>query len=75
MELIWVIDAKYVRDYMIALTFNDGLQKTVDLKNHLNGEIFETLNDIENFRKFHVSDWSVEWSNGADMAPEYLYHL
>ncbi|GHT01015.1 hypothetical protein FACS189421_13520 [Bacteroidia bacterium] len=42
---------------------------------HLYGEIFEPLKDIDNFKKFHVSDWSVEWKNGADMAPEFLYTL
>jgi hypothetical protein len=75
MKLIWVIDAKYVEGYKIALTFNDGLRKVVDLKPHLYGEIFEPLNDIENFKNFYVSNWSIEWKNGADMAPEFLYKL
>ncbi|GHT51380.1 molybdopterin-guanine dinucleotide biosynthesis protein MobA [Bacteroidia bacterium] len=75
MKLIWVTDAKYVKDYKIALTFNDGLKKTVDLATHLYGDIFEPLKDIDNFKNFSVSDWSVEWKNGADMAPEFLYAL
>ncbi|MDR0232795.1 MAG: DUF2442 domain-containing protein [Dysgonamonadaceae bacterium] len=74
-DLIWITDAKYIGSYQIALTFNDGLKKTVDLKKHLNGEIFEPLRKIENFKDFYVSDWSIEWNNGADMAPEFLYSL
>jgi hypothetical protein len=75
MELIWVTEAKYLEDYKIALTFNDGLKKVVDLKSHLNGKIFKPLNNIENFKRFYVSDWTIEWSNGADMSPEFLYSL
>jgi hypothetical protein len=74
-NLLWVTDAKYLNEYKIAVTFNDGLQKVVDLKNQLYGTIFEPLKNIENFKKFNVSDWTVEWDNGADLAPETLYYL
>jgi hypothetical protein len=75
MQLIWITDAKYVDGYKVAITFNDGLKKTVDLKNHLSQGIFKPLNDIDTFRKFYLSDWTIEWANGADMAPEFLYEL
>ncbi|GHU60608.1 hypothetical protein FACS1894121_0970 [Bacteroidia bacterium] len=74
-QLIWVTEAKYVDAYKISVTFNDGLKKIVDLNAHLCGKIFEPLKNIEDFKKFSVSDWSVEWKNGADMAPEFLYSL
>ncbi|GHV70104.1 molybdopterin-guanine dinucleotide biosynthesis protein MobA [Bacteroidia bacterium] len=74
-QLIWVTDAKYVDGYRISVTFNDDLKKIIDLKAHLCGKIFEPLKDIENFKKFSVSGWSVAWKNGADMAPEFLYRL
>ena len=74
-DLLWVTDAKYVDGYKIALTFNDGIQKVVDLENHLSGKIFEPLKEKDNFMKFFVSDWTIEWDNGADLAPEYLYSL
>ncbi len=73
MELVWVTDATYVGGYKIALTFNDGLRKVVDMENYHFTGIFEPLKNIENFKKFHLSDWSVEWSNGIDIAPETLY--
>lgn len=75
MELVWITEARYVEGYKIALRFNDGLEKTVDLKNHLSGKVFEPLKEIENFKQFRVSDWSIEWNNGADIAPEYLYDM
>jgi hypothetical protein len=73
MELIWVTNAAYLGDYRIALTFNDGLNKVVDLKNYPFTGIFEPLKNIEKFRNFHLSDWTITWDNGADIAPESLY--
>jgi hypothetical protein len=75
MELVWVIDAKYIDGYKVALIFSDGLKKTVDLQPHLYGKVFEPLKDIEEFKNFYVSDWTIEWRNGADMSPEFLYTL
>jgi hypothetical protein len=73
--LIKVIDAKYIRDYQIALTFNDGTHKVVDLKDSLDGPVFEPLKKLENFKNFKLNRWTIEWENGADMAPEYLHEL
>jgi hypothetical protein len=75
MELIWVTDATYEGDYKIALIFNDGCRKVVDLKDYNFHGIFEPLKEVENFKNFHLSDWTVEWNNGADIAPETLYSM
>jgi len=74
-ELLWVTKAEYVDEYKLLLTFNNNVTKLVDLKNSLYGEVFEPLKDIENFKQFELSDWTVEWYNGADLAPEYLFEL
>ena len=74
-NLLWVINAEYVDGYKIAVTFNDGLRKIVDLENHLSGEVFEPLKKKDCFTRFFVSDWTIEWENGADVAPEFLYSL
>jgi len=75
MELLWITKAKYLDDYKIYLLFNNGKEKTVDLKNHLYGEIFEPLKNIDIFKNFVLSDWTIEWKNGADFAPEFLYEI
>lgn len=75
MEPIWITKAEYIKEYIIALSFSDGVQKVVDLKNHLKGEMFEPLKDVNQFKNFTLSDWTIEWSNGADLAPEFLYSL
>ncbi|MDR1190774.1 MAG: DUF2442 domain-containing protein [Verrucomicrobiales bacterium] len=67
--------AKYAGDYRLELTFNNGVTKTVDLQNELDGEVFEPLRAIDYFKNFHIIYNTVEWDNGADFAPEFLYAL
>jgi hypothetical protein len=74
-DLMWVKDAKYLDGYRISVLFSDDSRKTVDLKNQLYGEVFEPLKDINKFKRFYVSDWTIEWENGADFAPESLYRM
>jgi hypothetical protein len=72
-ELLKVKNAEYIEDYKIAITFNNNVKKTVDLSNSLYGDVFEPIRDIEKFKQFKISHWTIEWENGADFAPEYLY--
>ena len=50
-------------------------QKIVDLSNSLNGTVYAPLKDIEYFKSFSIKFNTVEWENGADFAPEYLYEI
>jgi len=74
-ELLWITKAEYANEYKLLLTFNNNVTKLVDLKDTLYGKLFEPLQDIEKFKQFQLSDWTVEWYNGADFAPEYLFEL
>jgi len=73
--ILHVREAKYLHDYTIKLRFNDGAEGEIDLKNELDGEVFETLKDIDKFKKFKVDPdiETIVWENGADLAPEFLY--
>ena len=70
-----VTDLVYLKDYQLRLEFSDGKVKELDLKDELYGEIFEPLRDIETFKKVYVNSdtGTIEWPNGADFAPEFLY--
>jgi hypothetical protein len=70
-----VTQASYINDYKLLLKFNNGIEITVNLENELNGTVFKPLKDKNKFRKFSVVYNTVEWENGADFAPEYLYEL
>ncbi|MDR2937601.1 MAG: DUF2442 domain-containing protein [Prevotellaceae bacterium] len=74
-SIIYVTAAEYVGDYSIAFTFNDGVHKVVNLEKKLRGNIFGALKDVNLFKQFKVNDWTIEWANGVDIAPESLYEM
>jgi hypothetical protein len=64
------------RPYVIEVTFTDGSVREIDLEPELYGEVFEPLKDPEFFARFAVDPelGVLTWPNGADFAPEFLYH-
>ncbi|MDD4970022.1 MAG: DUF2442 domain-containing protein [Paludibacter sp.] len=70
-----VKSAQYIKDFKIFLEFNNGISLTVDLENELNGSVFIPLKNKEYFKKFSIHFNTIEWENGADFAPEYLYQI
>ena len=71
----FIRDVKYAEEYKLFLTFEDGTVRLVDLKDHLYGEIFEPLKDINYFKKVYLDRETdtIAWDNGADMSPDFLY--
>lgn len=76
-ELISVVEARHVRDYVLWLRFSDGLIGEVDLGGRLRGRIFEPLQEIAQFAQVRVDPeiQTIAWPNGADLAPEFLHEL
>ena len=70
-----VSSAEYLDNYRIKLTFNNGETKTVDLQNELDGSVYKPLRQLDYFKNFRLPYNTVEWDNGADYAPEYLYSI
>ncbi len=73
--MLRVIDVDYVKDYTLRLTFSDGAVKEVDLKPYLQGEVFGELLDKSKFVQYGLTPVTIEWANGADLAPEFLYEI
>ena len=68
-------NAEYLDGYRLRLSFNNGEVRVVDLEYHLIGPIFRPLADIEYFKRFSIPFNTVQWENGADFAPEFLYKI
>ena len=68
-------EAQYLENYSLKLKFNNNKVKQVDLKDELYGEVFEPLKDKDFFKDFFISHNTIEWKNGADFAPEFLYNI
>ena len=73
----FVRDVKYVGDYKLRLTFEDGSVREVDLSQHLDGEVFEPLKNVSKFKSVRVNADldTIVWENGADMSPDFLYEI
>ena len=72
---IEIVKADYLNGYRVKLLFNNGETRIADLSNSLNGTVFSPLKDIEYFKNFMIKFNTIEWENGADFAPEYLYEI
>ena len=73
--MLRVVDVDYIKDYELLVTFSDGNKKKVDLRPYLTGEVFGELLDNEKFVQYGLTRITIEWANGADLAPEFLYEI
>ena len=73
--MLRVVDVDYIKDYKLLITFNNGSKKEVDLKPYLTGEVFGELLDKNKFIQYGLTPVTIEWANGADLAPEFLYEI
>ena len=73
--MLRVVDVDYIKDYELLVTFSDGNKKKVDLRPYLTGEVFGELLDKEKFVQYGLTRITIEWANGADLAPEFLLLL
>lgn len=70
-------NVEYIEAYKLRLTFSNHDTQEIDLAEELYGEIFEPLKEVEYFKQafLNLETNTVEWPNGADFAPEFLYSL
>lgn len=73
--MLRVIDVDYIKDYELLITFSDGSKKKVNLEPYLTGEVFGELLDKNKFIQYGLTRITIEWANGADLAPEFLYEI
>jgi hypothetical protein len=74
MALLWITEASYLTDYKIEILFNTNERGIIDLEKHLEKKIFKPLENKDFFKNFKVNNWTIEWENGADFSPEFLYN-
>ena len=60
-----VTKARYVRDYLIELKFNDGKKKAINFEPWLTGPIFRPLKSKVYFKKFFIDRPTIAQPNGA----------
>lgn len=73
--MLRIVNVDYIKDYELPVTFNDGSRKRVDLEPYLTGGVFGELLDKHKFIQYGLTPTTIEWANGADLAPEFLYEI
>ncbi|MFW6239713.1 MAG: DUF2442 domain-containing protein [Thermodesulfobacteriota bacterium] len=76
-KMHFVKSVKYLDGFRLELTFEDDIVKIVDLEHHLDGEVFEPLNNIEYFKKVRINPDidTIVWENEADFSPDFLFEI
>lgn len=70
--MLQVTAAEYLGGHTLLCTFSTGEKKKVDLTPLLKLPAYEELKDENEFIRYGI-DGTVFWTNGADIAPEYLF--
>jgi hypothetical protein len=84
--IISVVSAKYLQDFKINITLRiknqnsvDNIEKIIDLQKYIANKkdhgIFYPLKNKDYFQNFKVVNNTIEWENGADIAPERFLEL
>jgi hypothetical protein len=71
-----IVEARYLNGYCLYLRFDDGAEGELDLASLVRFDgVFAPLADTRRFAEVRVNPdtGTIEWPNGADIAPETLY--
>lgn len=75
--ILKIVTAEVCGPTSLKVVFNDGASRRVNLQPILTGPMFIALRDPESFACVELNPMTgtVEWPNGADLAPEALREL
>ena len=68
-----VKDVQATNDYKLILTFENSEKRLLDMSQFFSFGSFAELKDVNEFKKVRVSFDTIEWENGLDLDPEFLY--
>lgn len=72
-QIIKVVKAKALDNYILSLEFNDGTIKEFDFKPLLKYEIYKPLTKNNLFSKVYVEYGVPTWDDDIDISADYLY--
>lgn len=76
--MLHIIDAKYIADYKISVTFDDGSCGVADFESAIKNDhrlIVRQFSNLDLFKEFSIQAHTIVWSNGVDFAPEFIRGL
>ena len=71
--MIYPIDARYLHDYELLITFSNGEKRVYDGQEDITQGIFIQLKNKTLFAHARIERGTVVWNDELDIAPEALY--
>lgn len=70
-----IVRRQALKGYRLRLTFQNGVERTLDFEGILVGPVFGPLRNLRKFRRVKINRQfgCLEWPNGADLCPDALY--
>ena len=69
-QTISIVNADYVKDYIVKLSFNDGTSKVIDFGTFLlkhNHPQFNSYKEISRFKTFRIENGNIVWGKNWDL--------
>ena len=60
-------------DFSLNIVLDNGEKRILDMRPYLDFGVFKKLRDYERFRQARVAFDTIEWDEGVDLDPEFIY--
>jgi hypothetical protein len=61
------------RDFSLNIVLETGERRLLDMKPYLDFGVFNKIRDFERFKRVKVAFDTIEWDDGVDLDPEFIY--
>ncbi|MFH1077136.1 MAG: DUF2442 domain-containing protein [Pseudomonadota bacterium] len=61
------------KDFSLSVVLDTGEKRLFDMKPYLNFGVFKRIQDYDKFKRVKVVFDTVEWDDGVDLDPEFIY--
>lgn len=68
-----IVEVTATQKYTLNILFSNGENRSFDMSPYIDIGLFQELKNKEMFTTVKKSFDTVEWDNGADIDPEFLY--
>ena len=68
-----VLEVRPNEDFSLDLVLENGERRVLDMKPYLEFGVFKKIREYEKFRRARVAFDTVEWDEGVDLDPEFVY--
>ena len=60
-------------DFSLNLVLDNGEKRILDMKPYLDFGVFKRIQNYESFKHARVAFDTIEWDEGVDLDPEFVY--